>query len=72
MSGSNYCLVVDELKRLKQEQELASAQYCNKLIYSDVIIHMEQKFKEGNRKPSQISEDSYITSAYKYISSFFF
>ena len=70
--SSNYALVVDEIKRVKEEQELASAQYCNKLIFSDVIIHMEQKFKEGNRKPSQIVDDGYITSAFKYIASFFY
>lgn len=70
--SSNYALVVDEIKRLKEESELASEQYCNKLIFSDVIVHMEKKFSEGNRKPSQIAEDSYITSAYKYIASFFY
>lgn len=70
--SSNYALVIDEIKRVKEEQELASAQYCNKLIFSDVIIHMESKFKQGYRKPSQIVDDSYITSAYKYIASFFF
>jgi len=70
--SSNYALVIDEIKRVKEEQELASAQYCNKLIFSDVIVHMETKFKEGHRKPSQIVDDSYITSAYNYVASFFY
>ncbi len=70
--SSNYALVVDELKRLKEEKEIASAQYCNKLIFSDVIVHMETKFKEGHRKPSQIAEDSYFAQAYNYVASFFY
>ena len=70
--SSNYALVIDEIKRVKEEQELASAQYCNKLIYSDVIIHMEQKFKEGNRKPSQIVEYNFLSQAYNYVASFFY
>ena len=71
MSG-NYALVVDELKRLKEEKEIASAQYCNRLIFSDVIVHMESKFNTGHCKPSEIVENGYITQVYNYISSFFF
>jgi hypothetical protein len=72
MSGGNYALVVEEISRLRKEQELEQAQYETKLIFSDVIVHMNKKFSAGNRKPSEILEDSYITSAYKYISSFFY
>lgn len=70
--SSNFALVIDEIKRLRDESELNQAQYETKLIFSDVIVHMEQKFKQGYRKPSQIVEDGYITSAYKYIRSFFY
>jgi hypothetical protein len=70
--SSNYCLVVDEIKRLRDESELIQAQYESKLIFSDVIVHMNKKFSTGNHKPSEIVEnDSYFTQAYNYLTSFF-
>jgi hypothetical protein len=70
--SSNYALVIDEIKRVREEQELSSAQYCNKLIFSDVIVHMETKFKDGHRKPSQIVEYNFLSQAYNYVASFFY
>lgn len=70
--SSNYALVIDEIKRLKQESELASFQYCNKLLFNQTMDELEKKFNEGLRKPSEIVDDSYLTSAYKYIRSFFY
>jgi hypothetical protein len=70
--SSNFALVLDEIIRLKEEQDTEQAQYCNKLLFNQTMDELETKFNEGQRTPSQIADDSYLTSAYKYIRSFFY